>query len=53
MISVILDTTLQRFASLFQGRTDVWGALHGQAVKETVGLGHYRKHLEGRASLGI
>ena len=47
------SSTVRRFASLFHGRTDVWGALHGEAVKESVVSGHYRRHLAGQASLGI
>ena len=43
----------QRFATLFSGRTDVWGALYGQAIKEPVTQDHYHRHLEGRVSLGI
>ena len=50
---IIDDPMVERFSFLFAGRTDVWGAVHGQAIKETVGLGHYRKHLEGKTSLGI
>jgi hypothetical protein len=53
MSPAILENAMQRFASLFPGRNDVWGALHGQAVKEAVGPRHYRRHLEGRVSLGI
>ena len=44
---------IKRFCSLFAGRTDVWGALHGQAVKELVTPAHYDLHLQGRVSLGI
>ena len=44
---------VKRFASLFLGRTDVWGALHGEAMKEPVTVARYRLHLEGRVSLGI
>lgn len=47
------EQALQRFASIFSGRTDAWGALHGQAVKEPVTLEHHRRHLQGRVSLGI
>src|SRR5919106_5205434 len=50
---IIDDPMVERFSFLFAGRTDVWGAVHGQAIKETVCLGHYRKHLEGKTSLGI
>ena len=44
---------VRRFASLFAGRSDVWGAIHGEAVKETVSLNHYRQHLQKGTSLGI
>jgi hypothetical protein len=47
------DSIVRRFASLFAGRTDVWGALHGQAVKEPVNCTQYRNHLAGVTSLGI
>ena len=44
---------IQAFASLFPGRTDVWGALHGEAIKEQVLGSHYGLHLAGKVSLGI
>ena len=44
---------VDQFASLFPGRTDVWGALHGEAVKEAVGEAHYFQHLAGHESLGV
>jgi hypothetical protein len=44
---------VRRLATLFSGRTDVWGAIHGEAVKEAVTLGHYERHLRGETSLGI
>lgn len=50
---MIADSVTEAFASLFQGRTDVWGALRGQAIKESVTLAHYRNHLAGNVSLGI
>ena len=48
-----LNTIVQIFASIFVGRTDVWGALHGQAVKVPVTVENYRRHLAGEVSLGI
>jgi hypothetical protein len=50
---IINDPMVERFSFLFAGRTDVWGALHGQAIKEAVTLTHYRNHLAGKTSLGI
>jgi hypothetical protein len=50
---MINDFIVAAFASLFAGRTDVWGALHGQAIKEAVTLTLYRNHLAGKTSLGI
>jgi hypothetical protein len=47
------NACVQRFAGLFPGRSDVWGAIQGKAVKEPVTLAHYRRHLEGKISLGI
>jgi hypothetical protein len=44
---------VERFSFLFAGRTDVWGAVHGQAIKEPVTMTHYRNHLAGKTSLGI
>ena len=44
---------VQRFASLFLGRSDVWGALHGEAIKEQVPEAYYFGHLSGKTSLGI
>lgn len=40
------------FASLFRGRTDAWGALTGNCIKEAVTTSHYRRHLEGKVSHG-
>jgi hypothetical protein len=51
--TILSDSTVRRFASLFAGRTDVWGALHGQAVEEPVNRVHYLRHLAGVTSLGI
>jgi hypothetical protein len=45
--------TVTEFARLFQGRQDVWGTLHGQAVKKPVTLAHYSRHVQGQTSLGI
>lgn len=35
----------QQFAYLFRGRTDRWGAVHGQSVEETVTPARYSEHL--------
>ena len=50
---VMCSSTTHLFASIFPGRTDVWGALHGEAVKEPVVDAHYSQHLAGRVSLGV
>ena len=50
---MVVTQSISDFAQLFAGRTDVWGALHGEAVKETVKLHHYRRHLDGLTSLGV
>ena len=52
-MSLTINTTVQNFAFLFAGRTEVWGAIHGQAVKVSVTIEHYRRHLNGQVSLGI
>jgi hypothetical protein len=44
---------VERCAGLFPGRSDVWGAIQGTAVKEPVTLAHYRRQMEGKISLGI
>src|SRR5918996_5714911 len=50
---MINDPMVERFSSLFAGRTDVWGAVHGQAIKSPVTITQYRNHLAGKTSLGI
>jgi len=42
-----------RFAALFQGRTDSWGAVHGESIKKPVVQKSYFLHLVEKASLGI
>lgn len=44
---------LKRFAEVFRGRTDAWGSVRGLCVHQAVTLENYRKHLEGKVSLGI
>lgn len=43
----------ERFRSLFQGRGDVWGAVHGECKRETLTLDHWREHLFGVGSIGV
>src|SRR5918996_5773199 len=50
---IIDDPMVERFSFLFAGRTDVWGAVHGQAIKAPVTMTQYRNHLAGKTSLGI
>src|SRR5919106_5350430 len=50
---MINDPMVERFSFLFAGRTDVWGAVHGQAIKSPVTITQYRNHLAGKTSLGI
>ncbi|GAF80112.1 unnamed protein product, partial [marine sediment metagenome] len=45
--------TVKQFATIFRGRTDAWGALHGECVHEKLTLDHYRRQLTGEKSLGI
>ena len=52
-MTTISATTLQAFKEIFQGRTDAWGALHGQCVHEDVTQQHFLHHLAGKTSLGI
>jgi len=50
----ILDRNqTERFARLFQGRSDAWGALHGESVKSPVTGKNYHEHLSGKVSLGV
>lgn len=42
-----------RLARLFQGRTDAWGAIHGEAVREHLDLGHWRDHVVRDGSVGV
>lgn len=48
----VSDEIVESFAKLFRGRTDVWGSVEGRSNKETVTLENYRKHLEGKVSMG-
>ena len=43
----------ERFAQIFRGRTDHYGAWNGGAVEERVTLEHYRDHLENLELIGI
>lgn len=50
----ILDRNqTERFADLFRGREDAWGALHGESVKSPVTDKNYYEHLSGKMSLGV
>ena len=50
----ILDRNqTERFANLFRGRSDAWGALHGESVKSPVTGKNYHEHLSGKVSLGV
>lgn len=52
--NVAIDKNLvEQFAGIFQGRTDAWGTVNGSCQHESVTIEHYRKHLEGRVSLGV
>ncbi|MGB7291056.1 MAG: hypothetical protein WBD99_02645, partial [Thermodesulfobacteriota bacterium] len=42
-----------RFQKLFTGRVDVWGAEHGESVKQPVEQKNYFLHLIGHTSLGV
>ena len=43
----------ERFAQIFRGRTDYYGAWNGGAVEERVTLDHYAEHLDGLELIGI
>lgn len=47
------DDLVVRFARLFAGRGDAWGAVEGRSVKEKVTLDLFREHLYGEGSVGI
>jgi len=49
----VSDATIEAFASFFRGRTDAWGGVEGLCNKEQVTFEHYRRHLEGKTSLGV
>lgn len=47
------DTTVDRFARLFIGRTDAWGGDEGRAVWQPTSRTLYRNHLTGTQGIGI
>jgi hypothetical protein len=47
------DHVLGRFKYLHRGRTEAWGALHGECVREEITDDLWRSHLYGEGSLGI
>lgn len=53
MNTEISPELLRRFAALFAGRKDAWGAIGGYCEKEALTLSHYRRHIEGKISLGV
>ena len=52
-IEFVSASNIEAFANLFKGRTDAWGGVEGLCNKEPVTLEHYRRHLEGKTSLGV
>src|SRR3990167_9966810 len=48
-----LRNITDRFERLFPGRTDAWGALHGECIREPIIQRNYFLHLIGKVSLGI
>jgi hypothetical protein len=48
-----MPDTLEKFASLFKGRTDAWGGVEGMSHKKPVTLENYMAHLAGQTSLGV
>lgn len=48
-----LRNLTDRFERLFTGRTDAWGALHGECIRQQVMQRNYFLHLIGKVSLGI
>lgn len=53
MAREVAEPTVQAFANLYRGRTDVWGSVDGLCNKEAVTPEHYRRHLQGDRSLGV
>lgn len=47
------DEFVRRFARLFAGRKDVYGADHGGCVKQPLKIGHFERHLSGQEPIGI
>ncbi|MGH7889875.1 MAG: TOTE conflict system archaeo-eukaryotic primase domain-containing protein, partial [Thermodesulfobacteriota bacterium] len=48
-----LRNITDRFERLFSGRTDAWGAVYGECVRQPVTQRNYFLHLIGKVSLGI
>jgi len=46
------DKLVKQFADLYKGRTDAFGSVQGQCIKQPVTIENYRNHLEARVSLG-
>lgn len=44
---------VDQFATLFDGREDAWGALHGECVRSPITADLWHGHLYGKGSLGI
>ena len=47
------DTLTRQFQYLFRGRDDLWGAIHGEAMRSKVTPELWTAHLYGEGSLGI
>ena len=48
-----MDDIVKGFATLFQGRTDVYGSWEGGCVKGVVDESRFTKHLWGQEYIGI
>lgn len=48
-----MDDIVKKFATLFQGRTDVYGSWEGGCIKEPIDESRFTKHLWGQEYIGI
>jgi hypothetical protein len=47
------ERVLHQMRYLFRGRTDMYGAIHGEAIKADLTADVWRQHLEGQGSAGV
>lgn len=46
-------SAVEQFSDLFQGRRDIWGAVHGECMRTELTHGRIREHLEADGSVGL